>query len=78
MGWGGRGLWEGSFWCGLFTWVDVCCGNTDSQWVSRGVLKDFTEDALHFVPEWDRPNGKSVLATNGTTSLLVEHIGVAA
>ncbi len=53
-------------------------GNRDSQWVSRGVLEDFTEDALRFVPKWDPPNGESVLATNGTTSLLVEHIGVAA
>ncbi len=31
-----------------------------------------------FVPKWDSPNGEKELATTGTTSLLVELIGVAA
>ncbi len=31
-----------------------------------------------FVPKWDSPNAESVLATAGTTSLLVELIGLAA
>ncbi len=31
-----------------------------------------------FIPKWDSPNAESVLATVGTTSLLVELIGVAA
>ncbi len=30
-----------------------------------------------FVAKWDSPNGERVLATAGTTSLLVELIGVA-
>ncbi len=30
-----------------------------------------------FVPKWDSPNGEGELATAGTTSLLVELIGVA-
>ncbi len=30
-----------------------------------------------FIPKWDSPNAESVLATVGTTSLLVELIGVA-
>ncbi len=32
----------------------------------------------YFVPKWDSPNAESVLATAGTSFLLVEFIGVAA
>ncbi len=31
-----------------------------------------------FVPKWDSPNTESILATVGTTSLLMEPIGVCA
>ncbi len=58
-------------------------GNGACQLVSRSVLKDFigealTVSALQFVPQWDSPNAESVLATVGSTTLLMELIGVAA
>ncbi len=36
--WGGEGIWEGSFGCELFTWVDVCWENRlwERRWVLRG------------------------------------------
>ncbi len=50
-------MWKGSFGCEFFTWVrgnglleEVdymdTLGNRDCQLVSRGVLKDFTDDSL--------------------------------
>ncbi len=54
----------------------------ECQWAPRCLLRDFTDDALTisvgiFFPKWDSPNGESVLATAGTTSPLVELVGVA-
>ncbi len=50
---------------------------------STSVLKDFTDDAStisagSFFPKRDSPNDESVLATAGTTLLLVEFIDLAA
>ncbi len=53
-------------------------GNRDSQWASRSVLEDFTEDfhylSRQFVSKCYSTNGESVLATEVATPLLVEFI----
>ncbi len=49
----------------------------------QGCLEGFHQQnsgyfSQYFVPKWDSPNAECVLAAAGTTSLLVELIGVAA
>ncbi len=61
-------------------------GYFGEQGLSMGVqecLEGFHRGCVNYlicqyVPKWDSPNAKSVLATGGTASLLVELVGVAA
>ncbi len=60
-------------------------GHFSEQGLPMGVqdcLKGFHQGYVDhlskkFVPKWDSPTAESVLATAGTTSMLVELIGVA-
>ncbi len=69
----GNGLWEE---------LGYMCtsGNRDCKLASRCASIDFTDDALTISAGSLFQNGKaeSVLATTGTTSLLVENISVVA
>ncbi len=52
--------------------------NRDCQWVSRSVLKDFTEDALTISAGSLFQNGTARIVKAHTAPLMVELVGVAA
>ncbi len=69
--------------CVLREWVIWVLRGTGTASGRPGVSSEVHKGRVdylsrQFVPELYSPNGESVLATAGTTSLLVELIGVAA